>query len=201
MAENFDAAARHLAEVSEAESGADFVGFRLAVKELFRKWRRNATFEDFSLALMILEATRLGARYNLYFPVEMVLMVKALVTYEGVGYLLDKDFNVAEVSARQMRRIYRQQYSPRRLFKDAQVMAPELLDAVGRLPALVSETSRFLEQRTRREPVSPLRGIRATIFGGFCLVSGSLLAAFDGPWPVWMTLLTVGILLSLRRGN
>lgn len=201
VAENFDAAARHLSEVSQAEPGADFVGFRRAVKELFRKWRRDATFEDFSLALMILEATRLGARYDLYFPVEMVLMVKALVTYEGVGYLLDKEFNVAEVSARQMRRIYRQQYSPKQLFKNAQLMAPELLDAVGRLPALVSETSRFMEQRTRREPESPLRGMRATIFGGFCLVSGSFLAAFDGPWPVWVAMLTLGVLLSLRRGN
>ncbi len=201
VVENFDAAARHLSEVSQADQDADFTGFRRAVKDLFRKWRRDATFENFSLALMILEATRMGARYGLYFPVEMVLMVKALVTYEGVGYLLDKEFNVAEVSARQMKRIYRQQFSPTQLFKNAQLMAPELLDAVGRLPALVSETTRFLEQRTRREPISPLRGVRATIFGGFCLVSGSLLAAFDGPWPLWVALLTAGILLPLRRGN
>jgi len=201
VVENFDAAARHLSEVAQAERDADFVGFRRAVKELCRKWRRDASFENFSLALMILEATRLGARYSLYFPVEMVLMVKALVTYEGVGYLLDKDFNVAEVSARQVKRIYRQQFSPKRLFQEAQMVAPELLDAVGRLPALVSESMRFLEQRTRREPVAPLRGMRATLFGGFCLVSGAILVAFDGPWPLWTALLILGVLLPLRRGN
>lgn len=201
VVENFDAAARHLSEVAHAGRDADFMGFRRAVKELCRKWRRDASFENFSLALMILEATRLGARYSLYFPVEMILMVKALVTYEGVGYLLDKDFNVAEVSARQMNRIYRQQFSPKRLFREAQMVAPELLDAVGRLPALVSESMRFLEQRTRREPVAPLRGMRATLFGGFCLVSGAILVAFDGPWPLWAALLVLGVLLPLRRGN
>lgn len=201
VVENFDAAARHLAEVSHAEPGADFVGFRRAVKELCRRWRRDATFENFSLALMILEATQLGARYNLYFPVEMVLMVKALVTYEGVGYLLDREFNVAEVSQRQISRIFRQQFSPRRLLRDAQNLAPELLDAVGRLPALVSTTQRFLEQRTLHRPEPPLRGLRATLFGGFCLVGGALLVAFDGPWPLWALLLTLGVLLPLRRGN
>ncbi len=201
VVENFDAAARYLCEMSQAEPDADVVGFRRAVKELCRRWRRDATFENFSLALMILEATRLGARYNLYFPVEMVLMVKALVTYEGVGYLLDKDFNVAEVSQRQISRIYRQQFSPRQLLRDAQNLAPELLDALGRLPALVSETHRFLEQRTRSRPESPLRGLRATLFGGFCLVGGAILVAFDGPWPLWLGLLILGVLLPLRRGN
>ncbi len=201
VVENYDAAARHLAEVSQAEPGADFVGFRRAVKELCRRWRRDASFENFSLALMILEATRLGARYNLYFPVEMVLMVKALVTYEGVGYLLDKDFNVAEVSQRQISRIFRQQFSPRRLLRDAQNLAPDLIDAVGRLPGLVSETQRFLEQRTRTRPESPLRGLRATLFGGFCVVGGAILVAADGPWPLWLALLILGVLVSLRRGD
>jgi ubiquinone biosynthesis protein len=201
VVENYDAAARHLSEVAQAEHGADVVAFRRAVKELCRRWRRDAAFERFSLALMILEATRLGARYNLYFPVEMVLMVKALVTYEGMGYLLDKDFNVAEVSRRQIARIFRQQFSPRRLLQDAQNLAPELLDAMGRLPGLVSETQRFLEQRTRRAPESPLRGLRATLFGGFCLIGGVILVALDGPWPVGAALLAIGVLLSLRRGQ
>jgi ubiquinone biosynthesis protein len=199
--ENFDAAARHLADVAYPEPGADPVAFRRAVRELSRRWRRDATFENFSLALLILEATRLGARYNLYFPVEMVLMVKALVTYEGVGYMLDKEFNVAEVSARHIGRIFRHQFSPRRLLGEVQQLAPELLDAVMRMPALVSESLRFLEQQTRRQPERPLRGLRATVFGGFCLVSGALLVAFNGPWLVAVPLLILGLLLPLRRAD
>jgi hypothetical protein len=60
---------------------------------------------------------------------------------------------------------------------------------------------RFLEQRTRRTPQEPLKGMRATLFGGFCLVSGAILVAFEGPWPLWSFLLLLGVLLSLRRGN
>lgn len=199
--EDYENAARHLSNVGQTEPHSDVISFRRAVRELCRKWRRSATFEDFSLALLILEAIRLGARYQLYFPVEMVLMVKALVTYEGVGYLLDPQFNVAEVSQRHVSRIFRQQFSPARLLREGVRAAPDMVDALTKLPLLVTEGLRILEQQARQEPERPLSGVRATLFGGACLVAGAILVAFDGPWPLWVVLLTVGILLPLRRGS
>jgi len=199
--EDYEAAARHISEVAQIEPRSDVVGFRRAVRELCRRWRRSATMDDYSLALLILEATRLGARYQLYFPVEMVLMVKALVTYEGVGYMLDRSFNVAEVSERHVNRILRHRFSPGRLAREGVRVAPSLVEAMARLPILISESLRYLEQRTRRVPESALRGIRATLFGGFCLVAGAILVAFNGPWYLWIPLLILGVLLPLRSGT
>jgi len=79
--------------------------------------------------------------------------------------------------------------------------APEIMEAVVRLPLLVSETLRILEQQTRRPPRAALAGIRGTIFGGFCMVSGAILAAFGGPWFVWVALFAIGLLIPLRRGE
>ena len=199
--EDFEGAARHLAAVSRTEPRSDVPGFRRAVKEVARRWRRQARFEDFSLALLILECIQLGARYHLYFPVEMVLMVKALVTYEGVGYLLDPDFNVAEVSERHIRQIFRQEYSPARLLKEGLRVAPDIFDAALKLPLLVSEGLTMMEERTRRKPQRPLTGVRATLYGGACLVAGSILIGLEGPWPLAALLFTVGVLLPLRRGD
>ena len=70
-----------------------------------------------------------------------------------------------------------------------------------RIPALVSESLRYLEQQNRRQPVRPLRGLRATVFGGFCLLSGAILVVFGGPWMVAVPLLILGLLLPLRRGE
>lgn len=179
----------------------DVVGFRRAMKDLCRRWRRSATFEEFSLAQLILESVRLGARYHLYFPVEMVLMVKALVTYEGVGYLLDPDFNVADVSQRHIANIFRQQFSPVRMLREGMRLAPDLMDTVARLPMLVSESLRILERRTRSRPEGPLTGMRSTLFGGFCIVAGSIMVAANVPRPLWIGFLVVGVLLSLRRGK
>jgi ubiquinone biosynthesis protein len=199
--EDFDGAARHLAAVSQTEPRSDVVGFRNAVRELARRWRRQAKFEEFSLAYLILECIQLGARYHLYFPVDMVLMVKALVTYEGVGYLLDPDFNVAEVSEHFLARILRQEYSPSRLWREALRMAPDIFDALMKTPLLVSEGLSALEGRTRRRPQRPLTGVRATLFGGACLVAGAILIGLDGPWVLSALLFTIGLLLPLRRGD
>jgi ubiquinone biosynthesis protein len=199
--EDFEGASRHLAAVSRTEARSDVPGFRRAVKEVARRWRRQARFEDFSLALLILECIQLGARFHLYFPVDMVLMVKALVTYEGVGYVLDPDFNVVDVSQRHIRHIFRQEYSPTRLMKEGLRVAPEIFDAALKLPLLVSEGLSMMEERTRRRPQRPLTGVRATLYGGACLVAGAILIGLDGPWLLAALLFTVGVLLPLRRGD
>jgi ubiquinone biosynthesis protein len=197
--EDFERAARHLASVAQTGPKSDVFGFRAAVKEVARRWRSRATFEDFSLAHLMLECVRLGARYHLYFPVEMVLMVKALITYEGVGYLLDPEFNVAEVSQRHVGRIFRLEFSPVRLFREGVRAAPDIFDAIVKMPLLVSEGLSVLEERTRKPPPRRLTGMRATILGGCCLVSGAILLAAGGPWVVSMILLVLGLALPLRR--
>jgi ubiquinone biosynthesis protein len=199
--EDFENAARHLASVAETESRSDLIGFRRAVKELCRRWRRSATFEEFSLALLILESIRLGARYRVYFPVEMVLLIKALVTYEGVGYLLNPDFNVAELSERHITNVFRQFFNPVRLLREGMRGAPDLVDALIKLPSLVSETLRLLEKQARQKPENPLAGLRATLFGSSCLMSGVILLAVEGPWAVSVVLMFIGLLVSLRRGG
>jgi ubiquinone biosynthesis protein len=199
--EDFDNAARHLSSVAHTEIRSDVLGFRRSVKELCRKWRRAATLEDFSLAQLILESVRLGARYKMYFPVEMVLMVKALVTYEGVGYLFDPEFNVITVSQRHVNRIFRAQLSPMRLFREGLRGAPDLVDAVVKLPILISESVRLLEERSLRRPESPVRGLRGTLLGGFLILSGTILAALEGPMALWIALLACGVIIALRRGT
>ena len=199
--EDFERAARYLAAVSQTGPRSDVLGFRIAVKEVARRWRMRATFEEFSLALLILECVQLGARYHLYFPVEMVLMTKALITFEGVGYLLDNDFNVAEVSRRHVGRIVRLEFSPMRLLREGVRAAPDLLDAFFKMPLLVSEGLTVLEERSRMKPKEPLSGTRATLLGGFCLVSGSILLAFDGPWVVSLMLMVLGLGLPLSRSR
>ncbi|MCK5379387.1 MAG: AarF/ABC1/UbiB kinase family protein [Acidobacteria bacterium] len=198
---NFDQAARHLAEVAQKDEKSDVPGFRRAMRELCRRWRRGSTSEQKSLALLMLESVQLGARYHMYYPVEMVLMVKALITYEGVGYMMNPNFDVAEVSERHVYRIFRTQLSPASLIQQGLRAAPDMVDALVRMPQLVSEGLRILEQQTQRPPEKPLAGLRGTLFGGFALVSGAILAAFDGPWPVWSLLIILGLLVPLRRGR
>jgi ubiquinone biosynthesis protein len=194
-------AARYLASVAVAGPDGDPAGFRRDVREISSRWRRAASFEGFSLAQLVLESVTRGARHGMYFPVEMVLMVKALVTYEGAGHLLLPGFDVAEVSRRHIRAVFVQQFSPVRLVQDALRGAPDLVDAMVKLPLLVTEGLRVLEKTTRRKRENPLAGVRGTVLAGFCIVGASVLLGTGAAWPMWATLYALAALLAFRRGS
>jgi len=157
-------AARYLAALAEPAPGSDVKGFKRAVEEICRRWQHAASFEEFSIGQLILESVGKGAVYRMYFPVEMVLMVKAIVTFEGVGHMLKPGFDVAGVSRVHVNSLFVRQFSPIRLGKESLRGAPELVDALVKAPMLITEGLRVLEQTTRRPPQSPFSGIRGTIF-------------------------------------
>ncbi len=196
-----ESAARYLASVAEPGPGADPAGFRREVTEILNRWNRSANFRDFSLAQLILYSVNLGAQHRMYFPVEMVLMVKALVTFEGVGQILKPGLDVAQISREHANKIFLDQFNPVNLVRSGMRAAPELFEAVSKLPMLITEGLRLLEQTTRRPPENPFAGLRGTIFGGFCLVAGAVLAGAHGPWPVWLGLFLLGGAVALHRGR
>ncbi len=196
-----EGAARYLAALSTPGPGADPAGFRREVTEILQRWHRSsADFRDFSLAQLILRSVNLGAQHRMYFPVEMVLMVKALVTFEGVGRILKPGMDVAVVSQEHASAIFKDQFNPQNLFRQVLRGMPEVLEALAKAPNLITEGLRMIESATRR-PENPLAGLRGTLFGGFCMVAGAILAGAGGPWPVWAILFAVGIGAALHRSD
>ncbi len=192
-------AARFLTSVADIGPGGDPDGFRREVEEVSRRWQRASSYEDFSFAQLILESVSLGAEYRIYFPIETVLMTKALVTFEAVGNMLKPGFDVAEVSKGHITRIILQRFGPLRLARESLRGAPELIDAIVKAPTLISQALRLLDQSTKRRSENPFTGVRGTIFGGFCLVAGAILAATDSPWPLWASLLIIGLIAGLNK--
>ena len=195
-----ESAARYLAAAAQMGRGADVNGFRREVAEISRRWKRSATFEDYSLAQLVLDSVRQGAAYGMYFPVELVLMVKALVTFEAVGHLLLPGFDVAEVSRKHIRRIFIAQFGPARLVQETVKNAPDVVDALAKMPLLLTEGLRVLEKTARRHPENPLAGIRGTLIAGFALVAGAIMLAYGLPWYVWTLMFGIAAFLALRRG-
>jgi ubiquinone biosynthesis protein len=193
-------AARYLSTVAKPGPGGDPSGFRRDVTEISSRWRRAATFDSFSLAQLILESVSRGAQYRMYFPVELVLMVKALITFEGVGNVLLPGIDVASVSRTHIRRIFLHQFSPLLMMKEGMRGAPDMVDALVKLPLLVTEGIQVLDRATSRQTENPLAGIRGTLLAGFCLVAAAIIMAFGGPWPLWAALFAIAPLLAFRKG-
>jgi ubiquinone biosynthesis protein len=194
-------ASRYLAALAESDSKSNPKGFQREVEEVCRRWARTANFEEFSLGQLILESVGKGGQYHMYFPVEMVLMVKAIVTFEGVGQVLEPGFDVAKVSQKHINRIFLQQFSPLRVARESLRGVPELVDALVKMPMLVTQGLRALDKATRQHPENPFTGVRGTLLGGFCIVAAAILAAFQGPWPLYAALFTIGLFLALRKAS
>ena len=193
-------AARYLTQVADPSPESDVRGFQRAVEEVSRRWQRASSFSDFSLAQLILESVTLGGRYRMFFPVEMILMTKALVTFEGVGNLLKPGFDVAATSRPHIRNIFFNQFNPWNLTRESLRGAPEMIDALVKAPMLINEGLRLMERNTRRPSRNPLNSLRGPIFGGSCLVTGAILVLAQTPWPIWGTFLAFGMLFNPMGG-
>jgi len=192
-------AARHLTAIAFPGPGADPAGFRRDAADIANRWKLAANFKDFSLGQLILQSLARGAEHRMYFPVELVLMVKALVTFEGVGNVLLPGFDVAEVSRRHIRGLFIEQFSPLRLLSEGMRGVPEMVDAMIKMPLLITDGLRVLERLTRqpREPAWASLGpaLSAIAF----LAAGAAALWFRSPWPVWTGLLLSAFILALRR--
>jgi len=126
-------------------------------------------------------------------------MVKALVTFEGVGNVLLPGFDVAEVSKRHIRSLFIEQFSPFRLISEGMRGVPELVDALAKMPLLITDGLRVLEKYARQPNEPPLSGLRGTLIAGSCLVAGAVAMGFRSPWPLWSGLFLLAFILAVRR--
>ena len=106
--------------------------------------------------------------------------------------------DVARVSRAHIRRVFIHQFNPLHLVQEELRSAPDVVDAMVKLPLLVTEGLRVLERSTRAPAESPLAGVRATLLAGFCVVAGALLLALHAPWGAWSALFAAAAILVAR---
>ena len=180
-------AARYLLDMARVGEGGDPQGFRRAVSDMARHFLIRSKQGSISLAQVILQSLSLGGRYRIFFPVEMTLMVKALVTFEGVGRTLDPDLDVVAVSRRHVQRIFRERFNPLTLGSELLSNAPELVDVALKLPQLLtSGVAQLEESLTDQPPSDPLSGVRSSVIAGACIVGGVISVVQGGP--LWLSI-------------
>jgi ubiquinone biosynthesis protein len=192
-------AARHLLDMARVGENGDPQGFQRAVADMARHFLMRSQQGEISFAQVILQSLSLGGRYHVFFPVEMTLMVKALVTYEGVGRTLDPDLDVVSVSRRHVQAIFRERFDPRALGRELVSNAPEFIDVMMQLPQLMSQGASFVDERLNTRPSSDdqIEGLRSGIIAGSCIVGGVMAVVQGGPLWLSIPLFVIGGILAL----
>ncbi len=191
-------AARYMTLLAKKGKDSDIEGFRKEFITVGNKWLKSPNFKEFSLAKLILESVALGSKYRLYYPLELVLMVKAIITYEGVGNVIMPGFDIQKVSKKHIRKMLLSEVNPLDLLKTQLQSAPEFMDIITRSPLVLSEAFKRFETELVEKKRPASTSLQKTIFGGFCIVGGSILAAAGLEWFVFTPLLVLGFILALK---
>jgi ubiquinone biosynthesis protein len=189
-------AARYLTSMTVAGPKGDPTAFRNAVEDLNRRWLRSPNFEDFSLGQLILQSVSLAGNYYIQYPGEIILMVKALVTLEGVGNVLAPGIDMAEAARDHVQEIVYTQFDLRQVLRDSVLLLPELVDLLYRSPLVLSEGLRYVEANLKSSRENPFAALREVLFGGMVVIAGGLLAMADAPPWLWGGLLGVGFAIA-----
>jgi len=193
-----ESAARYLTSLTIPGKGADIEGFRRAASDLYTRWLTSPNIKDFSLAQVILQSVLLAGRYRIQYPGEIILMVKALVTIEGVGYIFDPEIDIPSAAREHVRSILLHEFNPLNIIRDSALILPEMMDVLRKSPLILTEGINRLEANLKRPPAGPLNGVRSTLLAGFCLLAGVTLLALSGPWYVWTALFLIAVILAVR---
>jgi ubiquinone biosynthesis protein len=189
-------AARYLVSMTIAGPKSDPDGFRRAVEDLNRRWLRTPNFDEFSLGQLILESITSAARYNIQYPGEIILMVKSLITLEGMGNVLAPGIDITRAARSHVEKLLYNRVNIRQILRDGLVVLPEAIDLLYRSPYVLNEMIRYAEKAMKSQRDNPVGILRATIFGSFTLLAGAIVAAFEGPVWLWVFLLVIGFTIA-----
>lgn len=193
-----ESAARYLSSLTIPGKGADIEGFRRAASDLYTRWLTTPYFKDFSLAQVILQSVLLAGHYQIQYPGEIILMVKALVTIEGVGHIFDPELDIPSAARRHVQAILLHEFNPVNLIRESALVLPEMVDVLRKSPLILTEGMQVLETNLKKPPAGPLNGVRGTLLSGFCILAGAFILASNGPWYVWAILFILAVFLALR---
>lgn len=195
---DIESSTKYLLAMATVGKKGDPVGFNRSASDILRRYRLQASYGNYSLAQLIMQSVALGGKYRIFFPVEMTLMVKALVTFEGVGRHLDPNLDVPALSRKHIRRVYSNRYDPQYLMDMVLKGLPELVDVIIKLPGLVADSSRWLDRVVNAgEQPNPLEGIKSSLIAGSCIVGG-VVAFVQGASPIlWVGLFVSSVLFFL----
>lgn len=195
---DIEGAARYLTAMATLGKGGNLQQFRRGVTDLLRRYFQQAKTGRFSMGKMIVESLGIGARHRVFFPVEMTLMVKALVTFESVGGMLDPKIDVPDLSREHIARIFEEQFSVRALTREFVRGAPEFIDVAVRLPKIFADFMRQLDENMNNPHTdNPLEGLKSAVLAGACIVGGVIAVVLNGPVVLWVVLFLLGFLLYL----
>lgn len=132
-------------ELGHPQQPVDAVLLKADVHDLLDRYY-GVPLEQLHVGRLLSDFTTLLASHTLRFPADLMLLLRALVTLEGLGRRLDPTFNLATELAPFVEQVVRQRYDPRRVAARISQDIGTLLHAAHDLPLSLQRTLRKLSE-------------------------------------------------------
>ncbi len=206
----YEQAARYLLKLTTYGRGADVVSFENELARILRNWYFSG-FTEYSLGRLTLNVMQLGAKYRLYFSSELVLAMRAVLTAESVGKLINPDADIHRVMQPMIRRLFKDFVNLDAVVKEVSSNWPEYLISLRTLPQNVLNfldlmSSSHIPVETSNSSVGSLPSgsqeySHLPILSGASMVSGTIaLASSSTPGPLVQLMANFPEVSSLSLG-
>ena len=130
-----------LLALAEPAPDVNLTEFTADVTEILDAYT-GVSLGEMSISHLLLQAVSTLSRHRLRFPPDLMLLVKAFVTIEGVGRQLDPDFKLVDTARPIAERILRERLTPAALAARAGELGREAAETLTTLPRDLGEVIR-----------------------------------------------------------
>jgi ubiquinone biosynthesis protein len=137
------------------------------------------TTKNVNLGRLLLDSTGVASRHGLVLPAELVLFFKSIVSLEGMGRMILKDFDVLSYSLEFAKDLIQVRMEPRRVLSEASVFTRDLNSMIVTLPRQLKQVLRRINDPDFSLQVRSveLRRLNKTMERGFWLMFWGLILA------------------------
>ncbi|MEN9723249.1 MAG: hypothetical protein RJB38_1235 [Pseudomonadota bacterium] len=121
------------AEVSVSGQFVDLDSFTRELRNMLSPYV-GLSLNEVNTGRLLIEATRIGAKYNIQVPGDWMLVFKALITIEGMGRTLDPNFDLLGTGQLLVQDLLKDQLSPQKLARELAWSAKDLIALGQTLP-------------------------------------------------------------------
>jgi len=153
------------------------------------------TLKQVNVGKLLMDSTGLASRYGLQLPPELIMFFKSIISIEGMGRVILKDFNFLSYALEFAAELVQSRTEPQKVFRDLTSVGRDVNSLIATLPRQVKQIMRRLSSpdfvlKTQIKEIENLRtttkNAANTMFLGFIIasliLSGSILAIWEqGP--------------------
>lgn len=137
-----------LLELSQSDNDLDKAEIQLDVEDLIERYY-GRTLKRINMSQLLNEVLTIVAKYKIMLPSNFALLLKCLITIEGVVLELDPNFNFFEIAKPFVKKMLRDRYAPEHLLKEISRNLSEFSKSLTVIPKLVIS----LYQRSKSDSI------------------------------------------------